>query len=57
MDITGLYRINGEVFILPLKGGGTFTNKMSTVQAVGHSTIVPVTNVEGKQVNTLNKTR
>lgn len=50
MDITGLYRINGEVFILPLEGGGTFANKMNTVQVVGYSTIVPVTNSDGKQV-------
>ena len=50
MDISGLYRINGEVFILPLEGGGTFTNKMTTVKATGYSTIIPVTNIDGKQV-------
>ena len=50
MDITGLYRINGEVFILPLEGGGSFTSKMSTVKATGFSTILPVMTQEGKQV-------
>ena len=50
MDITGLYRINGEVFILPLEGGGSFTSKMSTVKATGFSTILPVITQEGKQV-------
>ena len=28
MDISGLYRINGEVFILPLEGSGSFTTKV-----------------------------
>ena len=50
MDIAGLYRINGEVFILPLEGGGSFSSKMSRVTATGHSTILPYTNEEGNQV-------
>lgn len=50
MDITGLYRINGEVFILPLEGGGSFNSKMSTVKATGFSTILPVVTQDGKQV-------
>ena len=52
MDISGLYRINGEVFILPLEGSGSFTTKMTGVTAVGQSNILPVQNANGKQVNT-----
>ena len=50
MDIAGLYRINGEVFILPLEGGGSFTTKMSSVKATGHSLIYSVINPEGRKV-------
>jgi len=50
MDISGLYQINGEVFILPLEGSGSFTTKMIDVTAEGFSSIVPVENEEGKQV-------
>jgi len=50
MDISGLYRINGEVFILPLEGSGSFTTKMTGVTAVGQSNILPVQNAKGKQV-------
>ena len=50
MDIDGLYRINGEVFILPLEGGGSFTTKMSSVKATGHSLIYSVINPEGRKV-------
>jgi hypothetical protein len=50
MDISGLYQINGEVFILPLEGSGSFTTKMLDVTAEGFSSIVPVENAEGKQM-------
>merc|ERR1719431_29613 len=50
MDITGLYQINGEVFILPLEGSGSFSTKMFDVTAEGFSSILPVENPEGKQV-------
>jgi len=50
MDISGLYRINGEVFILPLEGSGSFTTKMTGVTAVGQSNILPVQSVQGRQV-------
>jgi len=50
MDITGLYQINGEVFILPLEGSGSFSTKMFDVTAEGFSSILPVENSEGKQV-------
>jgi len=50
MDISGLYRINGEVFILPLEGSGSFTTKMTGVTAVGQSNILPMQNPSGKQV-------
>jgi len=50
MDISGLYQINGEVFILPLEGSGSFTTKMIDVTAEGFSSIVPVENEDGKQV-------
>ena len=50
MNIDGFYQINGEVFILPLEGSGTFTTKMSGVTATGASNIVPVQNPDGKQV-------
>ena len=51
MDIAGLYRINGEVFILPLEGGGSFTTKMSAVKVTGHSLIYSVINPEGRKVD------
>ena len=50
MDIAGLYRINGEVFILPLEGGGSFTTKMSSVKVTGQSLIYSVINPEGRKV-------
>jgi len=50
MDISGLYQINGEVFILPLEGSGSFTTKMIDVTAEGFSSIVPVEDAEGKQM-------
>jgi hypothetical protein len=50
MDISGLYQINGEVFILPLEGSGSFTTKMLDVTAEGFSSIVPVETAEGKQM-------
>jgi len=50
MDISGLYHINGEVFILPLEGSGSFTTKMLNVTAEGFSSILPAENKEGKQV-------
>ena len=53
MDITGLYQINGEVFILPLEGSGSFSTKMLDVTAEGFSSILPVESPEGKQVHNL----
>jgi len=50
MDIQGFYQINGEVFILPLEGSGTFTTKMSDITAVGASSILPVTGPNGKTI-------
>jgi len=50
MNIDGFYQINGEVFILPLEGSGTFTTKMSGVTATGSSNIVPVQSPDGTQV-------
>jgi hypothetical protein len=50
MNIEGFYQINGEVFILPLEGSGTFTTKMSGVTATGSSNIVPVQSPDGTQV-------
>lgn len=50
MDISGLYQINGEVFILPLEGSGSFTTKMLDVTAEGFSSILPVEGTQGGQV-------
>lgn len=50
MNIEGFYQINGEVFILPLEGSGTFTTKMSGVTATGSSNIVPLQSPDGSQV-------
>jgi len=56
MDIQGFYQINGEVWVLPLSGSGSFTTKMVGVTAVGASNIVPVTNQYGRKILQLNNT-
>lgn len=50
MNITGRYKINGEVFIFPLEGSGNFSTKMKGVAAVGQSNILPTIGAKGKQV-------
>lgn len=49
-SVVAVSRINGEVFILPLEGSGSFTTKMTGVTAVGHSNILPVQNLARRQV-------
>ncbi|XP_023341608.1 uncharacterized protein LOC111711467 [Eurytemora carolleeae] len=50
MNIEGFYSINGEVFILPLEGSGTFTTKMLDVTSDGFSSITPVIDGNGKKI-------
>lgn len=40
MEVSGLYEVAGEVFILPLEGGGSFTSSMAGLSATGRSNIV-----------------
>ena len=40
MDVSGLYEVQGEVFILPLEGGGSFTSSMGSLSARGQSKIL-----------------
>ena len=49
-SVVAVSRINGEVFILPLEGSGSFTTKMTGVTAVRHSNILPVQNLARRQV-------
>jgi len=50
MNITGHYQINGEVFVFPLEGSGSFSTKMKGVNAVGQSNILPSLGARGTQV-------
>ena len=40
MDVSGLYEVTGEVFILPLEGGGSFTSSMAALSATGRSKVL-----------------
>ena len=40
MDVSGLYEVVGEVFILPLEGGGSFTSSMAALSATGRSKVL-----------------